>query len=109
MSALAEQAAIAALTEDRGWVVDRIGDARESKARLTQELRNRGLAPIESQANFVLVPLPRADGIAARLREIGVAIRPFPALNGIGDAIRITVGPWPMMEECLAALDGVLS
>jgi histidinol-phosphate aminotransferase len=109
VSALAEQAAIAALTEDREWVVDRIGDARESKARLTQELRNRGLAPIESQANFVLLPLPRANRIAARLREIGVAVRPFPALKGIGDAIRITVGPWPMMEECLAALDGVLS
>jgi histidinol-phosphate/aromatic aminotransferase/cobyric acid decarboxylase-like protein len=109
VSSLAEQAAIAALTEDRQWVVDRIADARDARARLTEQLRNRGLAPIESQANFVLVPVPRAERVAVRLREIGVAVRPFPALSGIGDAIRITVGPWPMMEECLAALDGVLS
>jgi histidinol-phosphate aminotransferase len=109
VSSLAERAAIAALTEDRGWVVDRIADARESRAKLTHELRNRGLAPIQSQANFVLVPVPRADRVAVRLREIGVAVRPFPALYGIGDAIRITVGPWPMMAECLTALEEVLS
>lgn len=108
VSALAEQAAIAALSEDRQWVDDRIADARESRARLIQELRKRSLAPIESQANFVFVPLPRGDRVAARLREVGVAVRPFSALVGIGDAIRITVGPWTMMEECLTAINEVL-
>jgi histidinol-phosphate aminotransferase len=109
VSSLAEQAAIAALTEDRQWVEDRIADARGTRARLTQELRKRGLAPLASQANFVLVPLPRVDRVSARMRELGVAVRPFPAMTGIGDAIRITVGPWAMMEECLRVLDQVLS
>jgi histidinol-phosphate aminotransferase len=106
---LAERAAIAALTDDKQWVQDRIADAHESRARLIQELRKLSLAPIESQANFVFVPLPRADRVSVRLREAGIAVRPFSALTGIGDAIRITVGPWTMMEECLTALDGVLS
>jgi histidinol-phosphate aminotransferase len=109
VSALAEQAAIAALTQDRQWVADRIAEAREARFRLTRELTARRLAPIESQANFVLVPVPRADRLSACMRKLGVAVRPFTRLSGIGDAIRITVGPWSMMEECLTALDEALS
>jgi histidinol-phosphate aminotransferase len=108
VSSLAERAAIAALTEDRQWVEDRIAEARDSRAGLSRALEKRGLAPLPSQANFVLARVQRADRLTARLRENGVAVRPFPRLAGIGDAIRITVGPWAMMEECLAALDGVL-
>ena len=109
VSNLAEQAGIAALTEDRQWVSDRIADARDARARLTRELSLREFAPIESQANFVLVPAQGADRMSAHMRKLGVAVRPFPRLTGIGDAIRITVGPWSMMEECLAALDEALS
>jgi len=68
----------------------------------------RALGPLTSEANFVLARVERAERLAARLRENGVAVRPFPGLTGIGDTIRITVGPSAMMEECLAALDGVL-
>jgi histidinol-phosphate aminotransferase len=109
VSALAEQAAIAALTQDRQWVADRIAEAREARFRLTRELSARRLASIESQANFVLVPVPRADRLSTCMRKLGVAVRPFTRLSGIGDAIRITVGPWSMMEECLTALDEALS
>jgi len=108
VSSLGERAAIAALTEDRRWVDDRIIQAREVRAALTRELEKRGLAPLASEANFVLARVQRAERLAARLRENGVAVRPFPGLTGIGDAIRITVGPWAMMDECLAALDGAL-
>ena len=109
VSNLAEQAGIAALTEDRQWVSDRIADVREARTRLTRELSLRGFNPIESQANFVLVPVQGADRVSAHMRKLGVAVRPFPRLAGIGDAIRITVGPWAMMEECLTALDEALS
>jgi hypothetical protein len=40
------------------------------------------------------------------MREQGVAVRPYPDLPGVGDALRITIGPWPMME---LALDVLLS
>jgi histidinol-phosphate aminotransferase len=108
VSSLAERAAITALTADRQWVEDRIIEAREVRAGLTGELAKRGLAPLASEANFVLARVERVERLAARFRENGVAVRPFPGLTGIGDAVRITVGPWSMMEECLAALDEVL-
>jgi histidinol-phosphate/aromatic aminotransferase/cobyric acid decarboxylase-like protein len=38
------------------------------------------------------------------MRAAGVAVRPFPAVFGIGDGVRITVAPWPMMESALQAL-----
>jgi histidinol-phosphate aminotransferase len=102
------QAAIAALTDDRQWVDERIMEARAARAELTRELRRRGLNPLSSQSNFVLAPVTRAAVVSAGLRERGVAVRPFPELRGIGDAIRITVGPRQMMERFLTALDEVL-
>jgi hypothetical protein len=39
------------------------------------------------------------------MRARGVAVRPFPALPHIGDALRFSVGPWPLLERCLAAFD----
>ena len=109
VSGIAERAAIAALTEDKQWVAERVQDTRSSRVRLLSELESRGMRPLRSQANFVLLPIERAERLAARMRERGVAVRPFPQLAGIGDALRITVGPWTMMEECLAALDEVLA
>jgi histidinol-phosphate aminotransferase len=42
--------------------------------------------------------------VAARLRERGLLVRAFAALPGIGDALRITVGPWTIMQRLLDAL-----
>ncbi len=105
VNALAERVAHAALGEDMAWVRGRVDEAVANRERLAAELRARGLAPLPSQANFVLVPLDRAAEIGARMRALGVAVRPFPALAGIGDALRISVGPWEMMAACLDALD----
>ena len=109
VNALAERVAHAALTEDMEWVRARAAEAVENRERLADALRARGLAPLPSQSNFVLVPIDGAAGVGARMRALGVAARPFPALAGIGDAIRISVGPWHMMETCLAALDGAMN
>jgi histidinol-phosphate aminotransferase len=106
VNALAERAAVAALAEDLPWVRAHVREAVENRERLAAELRARGLAPLPSQANFVLVPLADAVAVAARMRALGVAVRPFAALPSIGDALRISVGPWTMMEECLRAFDG---
>jgi len=45
--------------------------------------------------------------LSERLRRLGVGVRALPALPGIGDAVRIGIGPWDMMERCLAALGTV--
>jgi histidinol-phosphate aminotransferase len=43
-------------------------------------------------------------GVSGRLEEAGVRVRAFPNLSGIGDAIRIAIGPWELMQRCLDAL-----
>jgi histidinol-phosphate/aromatic aminotransferase/cobyric acid decarboxylase-like protein len=59
---------------------------------------------LPSDANFVLVPVADAAGVAAHMRAAGVAVRPFRQLSGIGDGVRITVAPQPMMDTALQAL-----
>ena len=108
VNALAERAAVAALTEDRDWVRARIADVVEIRRRLASELRRLGLSPLPSAANFVLVPVPDAQHLGAAMRRAGVAVRPMPQLPVVGDALRISIGPWPMMEAALAALRSAL-
>jgi histidinol-phosphate aminotransferase len=104
VGAIAERAAVAALTDDRVWMRVQVAEAVALRARFMDALRARGLAPLESAANFVLVPVANAAAADAALRARGVAVRAFERLAGIGDALRITIGPWPMLERCLEAL-----
>jgi histidinol-phosphate aminotransferase len=109
VSVAAERAALAALAKDRAWVAARVVDARASRDRLAESLRTLGLAPLPSQANFVLVPVPNAAAVAQRMRERGVAVRVFEGLPSVGDALRITAGPASMMERAIHALDEALA
>ena len=105
VSAIAEEAAVCALESDRAWVKEKVAEVIASRERFSAELRLLGLIPLRSDSNFVLVPLANANDIAARMRSLGVALRPFASLPAIGDALRISIGPWSMMEEALAALE----
>lgn len=109
VSTVAERAAVAALLHDRTWVGERVADARASRDRLATSLRTLGLAPLPSQANFVFVPIADAPAVARRMRQRGVAVRAFQALPIVGDALRITAGPEPMMKQVLEALAEALS
>jgi histidinol-phosphate aminotransferase len=111
VSATAERAALAALTEDRDWIVGRIEEVRANRARFMDAIRELGLAPLPSVANFVLVPVQDARALALRMRRDGrgVAVRPFVALPGIGDAIRITIGPWRVLEAALREIEEAVS
>jgi histidinol-phosphate/aromatic aminotransferase/cobyric acid decarboxylase-like protein len=108
INAIAERAAIAALTEDREWVRQRIDEVKQLRERFIGELQRMGLKPLRSDSNFVLVPVPDALKTGRALRDLGVAVRPFPSLPFDGDALRISVGPWSMMEPALEALARVL-
>jgi histidinol dehydrogenase len=108
VSAQAERAALAALKEDRDWIAGRIDEVRANRERFAAALERLGLAPLASDANFVLVPVRDAGALAQRLRRSdgsGVAVRPFGSLPGIGDAVRITIGPWRMMDAALSAIE----
>lgn len=111
VSASAERAALAALEEDRDWITGRIEEVRVNRTRFVEALERLGLAPLPSDANFVLVPVRDAMELALRLRRdgSGVAVRPFAALPGIGDAVRITIGPWRMMEAALQELEEAMA
>ena len=113
VSALAERAALAALGDGMQWARDRVAEAIANRERLTAALESRGLAPIRSDANFVLVPVADANARARHMRTLGVAVRPFEGMARVtdalratnGSALRISVGPWDMIEAALAALD----
>jgi histidinol-phosphate aminotransferase len=110
VSHLGALAALAALDDTTGWAEGIRSETLENRARLTQELRARGLSPLPSSANFVLLPVEPASAVEVNraLRERGVAARPFPNLPDMGDALRVTVGPWGLMETFLSALDELL-
>ena len=110
VNSLAEAAGAAVLRDEEGWVERTVAECTRNRERLTEALRTRGLSPLPSAANFLMIPVP--EGCALRyangLRRKGVAIRPFPVMPDIGDGIRVTVGPWPLMERFLDTLDEVM-
>ncbi len=109
VNALAERCALAALREDRAWVAEHAALAVALRDRLAGELRARGLSPLASGANFVCVPVAEAVRVGQALRARGVAARPFAGLPHVGDTLRISVGPWPLMERFLAAFDEAMA
>jgi histidinol-phosphate aminotransferase len=102
----AAAAASAALREDAAWVAATAAEAAAVRERLRGELDALGLRTWPSAANFVLVAAPGADadGCARDMLAAGVGVRPFPGLAQAGDCLRVTVGPWPLMERFLAAV-----
>jgi histidinol-phosphate aminotransferase len=109
LNALAERAAAAAVLHDAAWVQEHVALAVATRERLADGLRALGLTPVPSAANFVCVPVAEAPRIADALRHRGLLVRAFAALPGIGDALRITVGPWDDMERVLSALQETLA
>ena len=105
---VAERLALAALSDEE-WVRARVVETIELRARFVRELAQRGFAPLPSEANFVCVPVRDARGAVETMRARGVSVRAFPGLPGIGDVLRISIGPWPMLERCLGALEEVRS
>ena len=97
----AERAVLAALTDDLPWVRERAAEAVAVRERFAAALRVAGFEPLASGANFLLVPVEGATDVARRMRERGVAVRSFDQLPRIGDALRISIGPWPLMQRVL--------
>lgn len=107
VSRLAEAAAVAAMGDASGWVEGIVDEVVENRARLAGELERRGYTPLPSAANFLLVPVPQGEAKprSDALRTHGVSVRPFRDCLELGDALRVTVGPWPLMERFLEAWD----
>ena len=104
VSALGVRASIAALESDRAWVTEHVDEVIANRSRFRAELARRGIGSLESSANFVLVPVNDCAAASRKLERAGICARPFRNLAGIGDAMRIAIGPWDMMQRCLDAL-----
>ena len=106
VNVLAERAAIAALENDLEWVRDRANEVIGNRSRFRASLAECGIESLESAANFVLVPVDNCAETSRTLERAGIRVRPLSDLPGIGDAIRIAIGPWDVMERCLDVLSG---
>ena len=104
VNALAEQVAVTALRHDVQWVEEHIQLAVENRDKLTIELHKLDLDPMPSSANFVCVPVKNCVAVGMAMREKGVGVRPFPNLPRVGDCLRISVGPWPLVRQCVETL-----
>jgi histidinol-phosphate aminotransferase len=110
VSSLAEAAAVRVLRDEEKWVERTVAECLKNRERLVSELRTRGLSPLPTAANFVMIPVREGCALryARELRAKGVAIRPFPAMHGAPEGIRVTVAPWNYMERFLGGLDEIL-
>lgn len=99
-----EQAALAVFREDLAWVQDRVAEIRATRDQFVAALQSAGWAPLPSVANFVLLPTPEAETIAASLLQDGIRVRVFTTLHGIGPALRITIGTPDVMRRVTARL-----
>jgi histidinol dehydrogenase len=111
IGALAEEAAVAALSRDADWVAETVERTARQRDWLAVRIEELGLRVWPSRTNFLLVGLGgrRADDVAAGLRARGLGVRAFPGLPLAGDAIRVTVGPDDAMDALVRALTETLA
>lgn len=108
VNALGERVALAALGEDVPWVRRHVEEALGIRDRLRAALEGLGLRPLPSAANFLCVPVGDSTRLGKALLARGIKVRVLRSLPGIGDAVRLGVGPWEQMERLVAALGEVL-
>ncbi|MEX1037573.1 MAG: histidinol-phosphate transaminase [Acidimicrobiia bacterium] len=68
-----------------------VAEVKRERSELTGFLQSLGLSPIPSQANFVYFETTDPQAVVADLAATGIAVRIFPARNGLERAVRITL------------------
>lgn len=105
----ASSAAIAAL-EDREFVRHSLDTNANGLRHLTEGIGRFGLAPMPSEANFLMVALEsqaRAEDLFESLLREGVIVRPLKSF-GLPSCVRITIGTPEENEICVSALERIL-
>lgn len=104
VNAIAQRTALTALECGLPWVEACVIHTKALRSRLLSELAAAGICALPSQANFVLITGVDVRAATAELKAVRVRVRTFENLAGIGDALRLTIGPWPIMARCITAL-----
>src|SRR6202790_7713 len=108
VTSVGQAAALAAL-DDAEHVERSVEINRGERKRMYEELRKLGLAPVESETNFLFVPIgPRAKALCDELLREGVIIRPLGWM-GLPEAIRISVGSPEENTRLVGALADALA
>ncbi|MBF2072795.1 MAG: histidinol-phosphate transaminase [Synechococcales cyanobacterium C42_A2020_086] len=83
---------------------------KQSRTRLTADLKNLGFTVLDSQGNFVLATPPQgqAESLYLDLKARGILVRYFKQ-PGLDDKLRITVGTDAQNQTLIEALISVLS
>jgi histidinol-phosphate aminotransferase len=107
-STLAQAAGIAALS-DREFVHRSLGLNARGLRFLTDSLRSIGFDVVSSEANFVMVPMPRSEQASALVADLlgqGIIVRPLTAF-GLPHCIRISTGTDEENQLCVEAIQKV--
>ena len=108
VTSIGQAAALAAL-DDAEHVQRSVEVNRSERQRLFAGLKKVGLAPVESECNFLFVPIgPSAKALCDELLNEGVIVRPL-AWMGLPEAIRISVGSPAENTKLLGALEHAIS
>lgn len=103
VNSLSQAAALAASTDLAHR--DRVrGHTLRVRGQLIEALRSAGLRPVDSEANFVLVPSGHETAVVDHFAVHGVSVRPGAAL-GVPGAFRISVPSDAGLDLVRAALD----
>lgn len=109
VGALGSAAAIAAMENDLPWVEKVVEETLSVRSQFVMRVESLGYRPLASDANFILIPMESAFDVAEKMLHAGIGVRTFRNLPGIGNALRITMAPWPMMEQLLRVLEATVS
>ncbi len=105
VNAVAQAAALASLADGPAELPARVAMARTERERMAQGLRDLGLDPLPSDANFVFVDVGpgRAAELDRALTAQGVIVRPTAGFGAPG-GLRITAGTPEQTDRLLAAM-----
>src|SRR5262249_26071163 len=107
VNALAQLAACIAL-QDLSFVLDNARRTCEERTRMSQALSKLDLYVAPSQANFLLVKMPRAGrSVSEELLKRGIIVRPMS--EPIADYLRISIGKPDENSQLLQVLPQILS
>ena len=103
--------ALQQLAEGDELLETHVARVRDERAALCARLTALGLAPLPSQANFILAECGTlAPFLTAALAALGVVVRDFPNRPGLIGAIRITLpGDAIAFQRLVAAFETVLA
>ena len=105
-NAIAIEAAIASLSQ-LTYQNDVVAQTKQTRDWFILELYKIGFTPLDSDANFVFIPLKSVDGYKRAFELAEISIRIFDDLAVLGSGIRVTIAPKEILVKVLAVLAGL--